>query len=163
MAIVIVHFEEFLQFVCWTAIPPGNVGLPAPLCEGSNGYFTALRIKDVEVVQGSSFSFDPRKIFASSAGKEGTTDPPLFPNPEKNIATVDIDPTKGLTFKGSGKAPMVLVRDVFVKGHTVPGVGVAGPPAGAVTAFSYDSKHDTVLFNNTGPVPVPAHNEASTL
>lgn len=157
MAIVNITVDEFLQFVCWTATDDAQ-------CEGLNGYFSALRITDVELLTGSSFVFDPQLIFALSAGSSGTADPNLFPNPEINIATILLDPSKGLTFTGSGFAPMTLVRDVFVLGHEVPEPGVPpGPSPGAPTAWGYDSTVDTVFFSSVGPVPVPTQNEAANL
>lgn len=156
MSIVSITYEEFLQFVCWTATEDAQ-------CEGLNGYFAAMRITDVEVLQGGSFLFDPQLIFALSAGSSRFADPALFPNPEK-FATVLIDPKKGHTFKGSGSAPMLIVRDVYVQGHEIPQAGMpVGPPVGAPTALGYDSNTDTVLFESKGPVPVPARDGASSL
>jgi hypothetical protein len=114
MAFVVIVYNEFLQFECWTPDPRAQ---PEELqCEGLNGFFTALRVTDVQILQGSSFLFDPQLIFPLSDQSPQFADPGLFPNPE-TFATLLLDPSKGLTFQGSDMAPMLLVRDIFVQGN----------------------------------------------
>ncbi len=157
MAIVTITYDEFLQFVCWTAYPDDAQ------CEGLNGYFAALRITDVQIIQGTSFLFDPQLIFALSAGSTQFADPALWPNNPENYATVLIGSSGSVQFSFP-QSGMLLVRDVYVKGHEVPEPGVpVGPPVGAPTAWGYESNSDTVFFESTGSVPVPAQNEVSSL
>lgn len=152
MAFVVVVYEEFLQFEGWTADPaaaPEGIQF-----EGLNGYFTALRINDVQILQGSQFLFDPQLIYPLSDQSPQNADPGLFPNPE-NYATILLDPAKGLTFRGSGMTPMLLVRDAFVEGQ------YGRPEVGEPTQLGYSSQGDTVVFEPTGPVPVPGMEVAS--
>jgi hypothetical protein len=153
MAFVVIVFEEFLQFECWTPDPTGQ---PEELqCEGLNGFFTALRITDVQILQGDQFLFDPQLIFPLSDQSPQFADPGLFPNPER-FATLLLDPAKGLTFQGSGMAPMLLVRDVFIQGQ------FGRPEVGEPTQFSYQTAQgDIVVFQPAGPVPVPGQNVAT--
>jgi hypothetical protein len=161
MAFVLIQVDEFLQFEGWSIT--NEDGSEDIQFEGLNGFFSALRINNVELLQGSSFLFDPQLIFAASAGSTQFNDPGLFPNPE-HFATILIDPSKNLTFTGSGMAPMVLVRDVYVLGHETPEAGVpVGPTVGAPTVWSYSSTTDTVIFESTGRVPVPVQEVTSTL
>jgi hypothetical protein len=153
MAFVVISYEEFLQFGCWSEDPNAQ---PAEFqCEGLGGFFTALRINDVQLVQGAAFLFDPQLIFPLSDQSSQNADPGLYPNPE-NYASIFIDPSKGSTFKGSGRAPMLLVRDVFIQGT------FGRPDAGEPTQFSYQSAPgDTVVFEPMGPVPVPTQEYAT--
>jgi hypothetical protein len=149
MAFVVIHVEEFLQFECWTT------DQQTFQCEGLNGFFSALRVTDVQIVYGSQFLFDPQLIYAAAAQSPQNADPGLFPNPE-TYATLLIDPSKGFTFQGSGMAPMLLVRDVFVAGQF--GRTEVGEP----TLFAYqNSPGDTVLVQSQGPVPVPGQTVAT--
>lgn len=153
MAFVVISYEEFLQFECWT--PDPNAQPEFLQCEGLNGFFTALRISDVQIIQGDQFLFDPQLIFPLSDQSPQFADPGLFPNPE-TAATLLLDPSKGLTFQGSGLAPMLLVRDVFIAGQ------FPRPEVGQPTQFSYQtSAGDTVVFEPSGPVPVPGQNVAT--
>lgn len=147
MAFVVIFYEEFLQFECWTPDPTAQ---PEQLqCEGLNGFFTALRINDVQILQGSTFLFDPQLIFPLSDQSPQNADPGLFPNPE-SFAILLLDPSQGLTFQGSGMAPMLLVRDVFIQGQ------FPRPNVGEPTTFGYQAAPgDFVVFQPTGPVPVP--------
>ena len=150
MAFVVIVYEEFLQFECWTA---DNMTFQ---CEGLNGFFSALRISDVQILQGSQFLFDPQLIFPLSDQSPQNADPGLFPNPE-NYATLLLDPSKGLTFQGSGMAPMLLVRDVFIQGQ------FPRPEVGQPTTFSYQAAPgDSVVFQPAGPVPVPGQEVATS-
>ena len=153
MAFVVISYDEFLQFECWSADPNAQ---PAEFqCEGLNGYFSALRINDVQVIEGDSFFFDPQLIFPLSDQTPNNAEPGLFPNPESE-ASLLLDPSKGFTFKGSGMAPMLIVRDVFVAG------GFPRPEVGEPTVFAYqNSPVDTVLMQPTGPVPVPGQEVAT--
>ena len=153
MAVVAIVYEEFLQFECWTPDPTAQ---PEELqCEGLNGFFTGLRITDVQILQGSQFLFDPQLIFPLSDQSPQNADPGLFPNPE-TYATLLLDPSKGLTFQGSGMAPMLLVRDVFIQGQ------FGRPEVGEPTQFGYQAAPgDTVFFEPRGPVPVPGQEVAT--
>lgn len=153
MSFVVISYQEFLQFECWSADPNAQ---PAFFqCEGLGGFFTAIRITDVEILQGSQFLFDPQLIFPLSDQSPQNADPGLFPNPE-TAATLLLDPSKGFTFQGSGFAPMLLVRDVFVAGQ------FPRPEVGEPTTLGYQaSPGDTVVFQPSGPVPVPGQNVAT--
>jgi hypothetical protein len=159
MAFVEITYKEFLQFECWSQDPNAQ---PAEFqCEGLNGFFTALRITDVEIVQGASFLFDPQLIFPTSDQSPMDADPGLFPNPETGV-TLLLDTAKGLTYKGSGFAPMLIVRDVFIQGSESSDGQFARPEVGEPTQFSYQtSPGDTVVFVPQGPVPVPGQTVAT--
>jgi hypothetical protein len=147
MSVVIINVNEFLQFGCWT---PDPTAMPEELtCEGLGGFFSAINITDVQIITGSQFLFDPQLIFPLSDGGTTFADPGLFPNPE-HFATLLLDPSKGLTFTGSGMAPMLLVRDVFINGSFKP------PNPGEPTQFSYQaSSGDTVIVQHTDSGTIP--------
>lgn len=144
MAFAVIVVDEFLQFECWTNdLTSGRFD-----CEGLNGFFSAFRITDVRVESGDSFLFDPTLIFPTIDQTPDNADPQLFPNPE-HFATILLDPSKGLTFQGSGFAPMLIVRDVFPPNSSL-------PEAGQPTQLSYlSSPGDRVVFEPTSGTPIP--------
>jgi hypothetical protein len=150
MAVVAIIVEEILQFACWTA----DVNSGSFQCEGLNGYFTALRITDVQIYQGDSFLLDPQLIYPQLDQSPQNADPGLYPDNPETYATILIYPAKGFTFQGSGMAPMLLVRDVFTFNQSG---NFPVTPAGSPTTFDYDfSSGDYVTVENmtTGSVTV---------
>jgi hypothetical protein len=161
MALVIIHYQEALQFSCFTPDP-----LAAPLeaqCGGENSFFSAFYITDVTLpIPDDQFFFDPTLIFPASDVSPGERgDPQLFPNIE-HYASLFLAPSKNLTFKGSGSSPMLIVRQNF--GTSLPGEGLL---AGVLQTLQYfGNSVDEVVFeqNRSDPykqqLPVPTVNLA---
>ena len=144
MAIIIISYQENLQFSCFT---PDPTAMPEFVtCAGTDAFFSSFSIVDVTLLplpgQEKFFLFDPGLIFPSASGSPGSSSA-SFQGIVERTATILIKPPVSV-FAGFG-GPMLIVRRV----------NLPGDPrlfSGVPTQLSYAGSGSQVLFAPVGNI-----------
>jgi hypothetical protein len=148
MALAIIQYSEFLQFSCFTEDPRA---MPESVECAGEAFFMAVRITNIIIPnQTDQFFFNPDLVYPESEGAPANAQVGQPLRDHEHFESLLLAPSKGLTFTGSGDAPMLIFRRVEVPS-----------PPGTPTLFTYQANSgDTVVFAPNNPNPIPTTNLA---